>query len=277
MEIDYESAVLLCILLRESPQDHQYILCVLARSNAVPSPIKFGPNTEYPTFYGYYNEKIPFFLMGKGIISNVPRQGYAKRLISSAYLAYAETSINNATSFDVPKKLEFVSRFITLDNNTAYKDAEVYLVFRDKAIGFIANYVDRNRERLSQFLSSKLGRFEDGRRILCQQKEEAPNWPKEAKRLKNSFIFDEKNQVDFLNDCSIRFKIFNVLFEAKGGWVSIDELASFTQAGDAKRTIRQIQDERLTGNPKCPAISIEERTNNGRAERCLIYSPAPSS
>ena len=61
MDIDKEAVALLCIILRESPQDYNFILCILARSNAVPSPIKFGSNTDYPTFYGYSNEKIPFY------------------------------------------------------------------------------------------------------------------------------------------------------------------------------------------------------------------------
>ncbi len=168
MNIDAESIALLSLILRDAPKDRQLILCVLARSNQVPSPIKFHSNTEYPTFYGYSNERMPFYLMGKKVISNVPREGSAKRLISSHYLAYSETAINGAGTWDLSQRLFFVSKFIKLDNQTSYKDAEVYLVFRDKAQEYIRDYVNQNREKISAFLGSKLGRFEFGKELLEQ-------------------------------------------------------------------------------------------------------------
>lgn len=173
MNIDAESIALLSLILRDAPQDRQFILCVLARSNQVPSPIKFYSNTEYPTFYGYYNERMPFYLMGKNIISNVPRQGMIKRLISSEHLAYTETAINNAENWDLSKKLEFVSKFITVDNQTGYKDAGVYLVFRDKAMDHIKKYIDHNGENISGFLKSKIGRAGLGEQFTSQPKESA--------------------------------------------------------------------------------------------------------
>lgn len=169
MNIDAESIALLSLILRDVPQARQFILCVLARSNQIPGHIKFNPNTEYPTFYGYSNERMPYFLMGKGIIGNVPREGSAKRLISSHYLSYAETVINGAKNWDIHQKLMSVSKFITLDNKTKYKDAEVFLVFRDKAQDYIKEYVIQNKGNISGFLKSKIGRFEFGGKVLSQQ------------------------------------------------------------------------------------------------------------
>lgn len=168
MNIDAESIALLSLVLRDAPQDRQFILCVLARSNQVPSPIKFHSNTEYPTFYGYSNERIPYFLMGKEILSNVPREGSAKRLISSYYLSYAETVINKAKNWDVHQKIWSISKFITLDNKTAYKDAAVFLVFRDKAQDYIKDFINENQGEISGFLKSKVGRFEFGSQLLKQ-------------------------------------------------------------------------------------------------------------
>lgn len=173
MNIDAESIALLSLILRDAPEDRQFILCVLARSNQVPGQIKFHSNTEYPTFYGYSNERMPYFLMGKGVLGNVPREGHAKRLISSYYLSYAETVINKAKNWDINQKLWSVSKFITLDNKTAYKDAEVFLVFRDKAQDYIKDYVSQNQGQISGFLKSKVGRFDFGSKLL-NQKEELP-------------------------------------------------------------------------------------------------------
>ena len=169
MNIGAESIAVLSLVLREAPEDRQFILCILARSNQAPGLIKSHSNTEYPTFCGYSNERMPYFLMGKGMISNVPRQGSIKRLISSEHLAYSETVINNAKNWDLSKKLELVSKFITLDNKTEYSDAGVYLVFRDKAQDYIKEYVIQNKGNISGFLKSKIGRFEFGGKVLSQQ------------------------------------------------------------------------------------------------------------
>src|SRR3989344_3176976 len=155
MNIDIESIGLLSLILQDSPKDRQLILCILAQSNTVPTRITFSPNTEYPTFYGYSNNRIPLYLMGKGVISNVPREGYAKRLLSSHYLSYSETIINRAKNWDINQKLMSVSKFITLDNKTAYKDAEVFLIFRDKAIGYIKDYAVSHRDEIASFLGQE--------------------------------------------------------------------------------------------------------------------------
>lgn len=144
------------LILQDSPKDRQLILCILARSNTVPTRITFNPNTDYPTFYGYSNSKIPLYLMGKGMISNVPREGYAKRLLSSHYLSYAETVINGAKNWDIHQKGMSISKFITLDNKTVYKDAEVFLVFRDKALDYIKDYATSHNEEVSSFLGIEL-------------------------------------------------------------------------------------------------------------------------
>lgn len=157
MNIDIESIGLLNLILQDSPKDRQFILCILARSNTVPTRINFHTNTDYPTFYGYSNSKIPFYLMGKGVISNVPREGSAKRLLSSHYLSYAETIINRAGNWDYHQKLMSVSKFIKLDNNTAYKDAEVFLTFRDKALSYIKDYASlHKKDEISSFLGLEL-------------------------------------------------------------------------------------------------------------------------
>lgn len=87
MNIDVECTDLLNLILQDSPNDRQFILCVLARSNSSVARITLNPNTEYPTFHGYSNSRTPFYLMGKGVLSNVPREGAAKRLISSHHLS----------------------------------------------------------------------------------------------------------------------------------------------------------------------------------------------
>lgn len=156
MNIDIESISLLSLIHQDSPKDRQLILCILARSNSVPTRITFNPKTDYPTFYGYSNSRIPLYLMGKGVVSNVPREGFAKRLISSHYLSYAETVINKAKNWDIHQKLMSVSKFITLDNKTAYKDAEVFLIFRDKALDYIKGYATSHEEELTSFLGTEL-------------------------------------------------------------------------------------------------------------------------
>ena len=158
MNIDIESISLLSLILQDSPKDRQLILCVLARSNSVPTRITFKPSTDYPTFYGYSNSRIPFYLMGKGVLSNVPREGYAKRIISPHYLSYAETVINKAKNWDIHKKLMSVSKFITLDNKTSYKDVEIFLVFREKALEFIGDYAASHKDELTSFLGPELSR-----------------------------------------------------------------------------------------------------------------------
>ena len=156
MNIDIESIGLLSLILQDSPKDRQLILCVLARANTAPTRIKFHSNTDYPTFYGYSNERIPYCLMGKGVLSNVPREGHIKRLISSHYLSYAETVINRAKNWDIHQKGMSISKFITLDNKTAYKDAEVFLVFRDKTLDYIKDYADSHNEEVSSFFGIEL-------------------------------------------------------------------------------------------------------------------------
>src|SRR3990170_4880625 len=49
-----------------------------------------------------------------------------------------------------------ISKFITLDNKTAYKDVEVFLIFRDKAMGFIKDYASSHKEEISSFLGAEL-------------------------------------------------------------------------------------------------------------------------
>ena len=156
MNIDGECIDLLSLIIQDSPKDRQLILCVLARANRAPTRIKFHSNTDDPTFYGYSNERIPYYLMGKGVLSNVPREGHAKRLISSHYLSHTETVINKAKNWDINQKLMSVSKFITLDNKTAYKDAEVFLVFRDKALDYIKDYATSHNENVSSFLGIEL-------------------------------------------------------------------------------------------------------------------------
>lgn len=172
MNIDAESVAVISLILRDAPQDRQFILCVLARSNQVPAQIRFHSNTEYPTFYGYANERLPFYLMGRGVICNVPGQGTAKRLISSVNLAYTETAINNAKNWDISQKLNFASKFINLDNKTSYSVAGVYLLFRDPSQTYIKEYVDQNKDKVSPFLDSKLGRFKFGENLLKQIEEQ---------------------------------------------------------------------------------------------------------
>lgn len=242
MDIDIESIALLSLVLRESPQDHQFILCVLARSNTIPSPIKFHSNTDYPTFYEYSNERIPFYLMGKGVISNVPRQGYDKRLISSGHLAYAETVINKTTNWGMGGKLEFVAKFIVLDNRTEYKDSEVYLVFRDKAQDYLRDYVSKNEGKISRFLESKLSRFEFGNSLLDQnEKERLPEVAKKEmtpKQISKEILENHKFS-------KMQKKLISKLSEAYPKGMETEKLANEVNTPDLpslkKRTLDKIK------------------------------------
>lgn len=139
MNIDIESKTLLTLILEDSPKDRQFILCILAlaKNSQVPTRIFHHSNTEYPTFYGYVNEKIPLYLMGVNLLSNVPRVGFAKRLITANNISLAEAVINKAKNWDVHQKLEYISKLITLNNRTSFVESSVYLFFRDKAEEFI--------------------------------------------------------------------------------------------------------------------------------------------
>lgn len=269
MNIDAESIALLSLILRDAPQDRQLILCVLARSNQVPSQIKFYSNTEYPTFYGYSNERIPFYLMGKKIISNVPKQSSLKRLISSEHLAYTETAINNARSGDLSQKLFFVSKFITLDNRTMYKDAAVYLVFRDKAQDYIRGYVNQNRDNISPFLGSKLGRFEFGDKLLNQMAKPSENKSQDLKERYDQLLqeirqpiqqpskaptlsqtnktcsFNLMNDVLYVNEKPLKFKkdartlaMLKLLVKKSKGIYYSEEVKSLDGASDAIKNPR---------------------------------------
>lgn len=156
MNIDIECIALLSLILQDSPKDRQLILCILARFNTGPLKIAFNPNTDYPTFYGYSNIRTTYYLMDKGVLSNVPREGYSKRLISSHYLSYTEAIINKAKNWDIQQKLTSISKFITLDNKTAYKDAELFLIFRDEALEYIKSYATSHEDEISSFLGVEL-------------------------------------------------------------------------------------------------------------------------
>lgn len=151
MNIDIESICLLSLILQDSPKDRQLILCTLARSNQYPPyRIKFHTKTEYPTFYAYFNDKIPLYLMTKKvpILCNVPRVGSANRILSASNLSQAETVINRANTWDESQKLEYVAKFISLENHTNHIDAVVYLIYRRHALWFI----NRHRDEISTFI-----------------------------------------------------------------------------------------------------------------------------
>lgn len=246
MNIDIESIGLLGLILQDSPRDRQLILCVLARANSIPTRITFNPNTDYPTFYGYSNSRIPLYLMGKGILSNVPREGYAKRLISAYYLSHAETLINRATNWDISQKLFSVSKFITLDNKTAYKDAELFLVFRDKALAYIKDYNTLHPEELSTFL----GTFNNDipkTEVPVKQvvKSVLPNWRDDFVWEGKDFIFGKYGSISLISND--RKHILKVLTGKKGGWATIRELQGNKDAGYVRSTIKQIEDRLPTG------------------------------
>lgn len=241
MNIDIESMGLLGLILQDSPRDRQLILCVLARSNTIPTRITFNPNTDYPTFYGYTNSRIPFYLMGKGVLSNVPREGYAKRLISAHYLSFAETLMNKNMTADVSQKVLAVSKFITLDNKTAYKDAELFLVFRDKALNYIKDYATLHQEEVTTFLgtfSKDVLKIEaPGKQIA---KSSLPNWSDEFIWDGKDFIFGKYGSISLISNN--RKHIFKVLTGKKGGWATVNELKGNKDAGYVRSTIKQLED-----------------------------------
>jgi len=93
--------------------------------------------------------------MQKEVISNVPRKEYAKRLLSSHDLSYTETIINKTSDWNINKKLESVSKFIKLDNNTTYKEAEVFLIFRNKALDYIKDYTLLHKDEMASFFGQE--------------------------------------------------------------------------------------------------------------------------
>lgn len=158
MNIDIESISLIGLILQDTPKNRQFILCILARSNSIPARISSDSNTEYPTFYGYSNGKIPFYLVSKGVISVVPREGYTEKIISSYNLSLAETVINKVKDLDIHQKLKIVFNWMVLENKTTYRDAKVFLIFRDKALGYIRNYAIGHKDEILSFLGPELSK-----------------------------------------------------------------------------------------------------------------------
>ncbi len=219
MNIDIESMGLLGLILQDSPKDRQLILCVLARSNAIPSKIVFNHNTDYPTFYGYSNSRIPLYLMGKKILTNVPRQGFIKRLISAYYLSYAETIINGAKNWDINEKLFSISKHITLDNKTAYKDAEVFLIYRDKALDYIKGYSALNPQEITSFLGIQPNNeIKTTTSTTHTTNSTQTNWSDDFKWEGNKFVFGKYGSVAFIS--ADRKHIFKSLTEKRGGWAN---------------------------------------------------------
>jgi len=223
MNIDIESIGLLSLILQDSPKDRQLILCVLARSNSVPTRITFNPNTDYPTFYGYSNSRIPLYLMGKGVVSNVPREGFAKRIISSNYLSRAETIINRSNNWDIPQKLFSVSKFITLDNKTAYKDAEVFLVFRDKALDYIKDHATNQSEAQPQNNSNLQERY---KQLIdeIKSKRSGNDKTQQNKAKISNYSFNLTDNVLSINGKQIKFRkdtrklaLLKLLVKSKSG------------------------------------------------------------
>ena len=242
MNIDLECCGLLALILQDSPKDRQYILCVLARSNSIPIRIHYDSKYEYPTFYSYSNIRIPLYLMGEGVLSNVPRQRYAKRLISSQYLSLAEALINKAKNSNTAQKLESVSKFINLENKTAYNEAETFLVFRDKATAFIQNYSQQNKATVSSFLGQELSKqaFKDEEKAPvsvtpAEIQITEPSWSQDFHWEGKSLIFGSYGKIT-LNSRDTR-TVFKELFRAKGNWVELKKLRELT-GKDIKKYIR---------------------------------------
>lgn len=229
MNIDIECISLLNLILQDSPKDRQFILCVLARSNSIPTRIPFHPDTDYPTFYGYSNSRIPLYLMGKGVLNNVPPEGPAKRLISSHYLSYEETIINRAKNWDINQKLWDTAKYITLDNKTGYKDAEVFLVFRDKALDYMKDYAALHEEELSSFLGPELSRelSKTGTSVKPIAKSVQPNWSNDFEWQGNTFDFGTIGSIDFEDKDTKR--LFEALVSKEGDWLTrIEYVEKFT-------------------------------------------------
>ena len=241
MNIDLESVGLLSLILQDSPKDRQFILCVLARSNSVPTRITFNPRTDYPTFYGYTNSRIPFYLMDKNVLSNVPRIGHAKRLLSSNNISYTESVINTAKNWDIHQKRELVTKFITLDNKTAYKDAEVFLIFRDKAYEYIKSYTTSHQATLSSFLGKELSKeiFQPIVSATTISKQSQDVWNEDFHWERDTFVFG--NYGSILLNSKARRELFKKLTDAKGHWVRISELRGDKRDSYVRSTLSQIE------------------------------------
>ena len=245
MNIDLESIGLLSLIIQDSPKDQNLVVCVLARSNAVPNRINFHTNTEYPTFYGYYNSRIPLYLMGKGVLSDVPREGYSKRLISAGSLSLAEAVINRAKSWDKQKKLDSVAKFIKLDNRTAYKDAEVFLMYRDKASAYIKEYALNNEYEVRKFLGVELSEAVLDAEVIKKSSEsptQSPYWQEDFSWLGYRIVFGKYGETNLFNS-PVRRSLLKKLTDARGGWVTVEGLKKATEKDDkyVRSTIKQIE------------------------------------
>lgn len=280
MNIDIECISLLNLILQDSPKDRQFILCVLARSNSVPTRIPFHPDTDYPTFYGYSNSRTPLYLMGKGVLNNVPPEGPAKRLISSHYLSYEETIINRAKNWDINQKLWDTAKYITLDNKTGYKDAEVFLVFRDKALDYMKDYAALHEEELSSFLGPELSRelSKTGTSIKPVSKPAQPNWSDDFKWQGNTFVFGTYGSIDF--NSPDRESLFRKLTNAKGSWVKVSDLKGDTDYNFVRPTISQIEKRFSSDLKKYVSIPSQEHDDlpgkpEGHGAYRIKFSPKP--
>ena len=126
-------------ILSESNPEHKYILAIVAKADH--QGIIRQPTSLFPNFYGYTMDRTKMYLMTDlKITSNVPRRGEAMRLMTSQHLVLCEKRLNLhyiSKSFADILHETVSEEWVWTVNNTKYQNAEVILIFRDKAMEFI--------------------------------------------------------------------------------------------------------------------------------------------
>ena len=130
-------------ILSEAQPDHKYILAIVAKTDH--SGIIFPESDSiYPNFYGYVMDRTKMYLMSNlQITSNVPRMGHEMKIMTASELVLSEKRLNiEYISKSLPDKLFEIAQatWAWTSNTSPYQNAELILVYRDKALDFLKKY-----------------------------------------------------------------------------------------------------------------------------------------
>ncbi|HUD44919.1 MAG TPA: hypothetical protein VMR41_05220 [Patescibacteria group bacterium] len=156
-------------ILSEAPKDNNLILAIIAKADKA-GIIHPESTSLFPNFYGYVMDRTKMYLMSDlKTISNVPREGEEVRIMTAHYLVYWDKIINGYKGKSLPDKLNEVAQatYAWTKNTSPYKNAEIILVFRDKAQGFInanktqSDIADEKRNFYENWLKGQTKYFTD--------------------------------------------------------------------------------------------------------------------
>lgn len=133
-------------IILESQPEHKYILAIVAKADHQ-GIIHPEPNSLFPNFYGYTMDRTKMYLMTDlHITSNVPRSGEEMKIMTGSDLVLSEKKLNihyrNKTIDDLLFE-QAKNTWAWTKNTSPYQNAEVILVFRDKAIEFLKSQKER--------------------------------------------------------------------------------------------------------------------------------------